>query len=53
VGIKDLRARDLARSIDLAEREPMRSRAREVGERMRAENGIATGTAAMEQIVAG
>ena len=53
VSVNDLRARDLARNIDLAEREPMRSRARAVGERMRDENGIANATAAIEQSVAG
>ena len=52
VGVADLRARDLARSIELAEGDSMRSRAHAIGASMRAENGLANATAAIEAIVA-
>ena len=47
---RTLRARDLARSIEQAETVTMRSRARAVGERMRAENGLERATAAIEAL---
>ena len=49
---KDLRAEDLARNIELADRNGMRSRALEVGEQMMAEDGSATAVSAIETLMA-
>jgi UDP:flavonoid glycosyltransferase YjiC (YdhE family) len=50
---KDLRAQDLARNIDLAGRDGMRSRAREAGQKMMAEEGLTVAISAIEEIMAG
>jgi len=50
---KDLSARDLASSIERAGSDVVRSRVCAVGERMRAENGLANATAAIEEMMAG
>jgi len=49
---KDLRAGDLARNIELAGSDGIRLRARETGERMMAEDGLATAVSAIEKIMA-
>jgi len=50
---RSLRAQDLARSIEWAQTDAMHSRARAVGERMRAEHGLANATAALERLTSG
>jgi UDP:flavonoid glycosyltransferase YjiC (YdhE family) len=48
---KSLTAETLARSLEFVARPEVRGRARTLGERMRGENGIATATSAIEQLV--
>jgi len=49
---KDLRAQALTLAIEFAETDPVRTRVRELGERMRAEDGLADATVAIEKIMA-
>jgi sterol 3beta-glucosyltransferase len=48
---KDLRAEPLTRAIEFAETDPVRARARALGEKMRAEDGLADATMAIERIM--
>jgi sterol 3beta-glucosyltransferase len=49
---KDLRAQTLTPAIEFAETDQVRARARALGERMRAEDGLADATVAIEEIMA-
>lgn len=49
---KDLRAQALTLAIEFAETDPVRTRVRALGERMRAEDGLADATVAIEKIMA-
>jgi sterol 3beta-glucosyltransferase len=49
---RDLRAQALTSAIEFAEADPVRARARALGERMRAEDGLARATLAIEKIMA-
>jgi sterol 3beta-glucosyltransferase len=47
------KAEAFARALDFAATAPVRNRARELGEKMRAENGVVDAVVALERIVAG
>lgn len=49
--LKGLRATDLAQRLELAEQPEVRDRARELGSRMRAENGLANAISAIETLM--
>jgi sterol 3beta-glucosyltransferase len=48
---RGLRAADLARRLELAERSDVRARARELGSRMQSENGLANAISAIETLM--